>query len=164
MKHQGILTSTLLATWEPGKSSGLNSLFSAVDSRLVRRTMVRAAADESITLDFNLRPLTQNIRIGDSWGWDNNNYNLREFEYILKGQLPLKFEEGGPLDANLLNTLPKNSLTADNRIHCVIFYYPAPSIGNAETVKRFDYFRKIAEKASSILLPFLYYFYLLLLL
>src|SRR5437868_1343361 len=52
-----------------GKSSFINTLFSAVGSRLEKVAFTKQSNDQSITLNFCMRDLTPQVCIYDGWGW-----------------------------------------------------------------------------------------------
>jgi predicted GTPase len=71
-----------------GKSSFINTLFSAVGYKIMNPAKTRSSTDKSITLDFFVRDLTDKIYIYDAWGWSKTNYQNREFQRIHTSPLP----------------------------------------------------------------------------
>jgi len=130
-----------------GKSSLINTLLTALDSRIRTDQKVRDNPEEHITRHFSKALLTSNLIVADSWGWSKDNYNRREFEYMLQGRL----KTSAPLTAGVeidkhLKIFTSETEGLQERIHCVILVIPAKSYDNLDYIKRLKEFKKVIEE------------------
>jgi len=90
----------------------------------------RASADKSITLEFAVRDLTNKIYICDAWGWSKTNYQKKEFEYILTGQM----KHGYNAEDKNAPAFLRDSHSVEDQAHCIIFVIPAKSADNGDYI------------------------------
>jgi len=119
-----------------GKSSYINTLFSALAYKVVSPAKTRASADKSITLEFFQRDLSDKIYIYDAWGWSKTNYQNKEFEYILTG----KMKHGYNCEDKNAHTYLRDTASIEHQVHCIIFVIPAKSADNADYISKLKQF------------------------
>jgi len=125
-----------------GKSCLISTLYSALSDKVRMVAVSRPVSGKSLTSEFFTRPITNKIRVSDTWGWSNTNYDNREFEYILKGRLKHGYNYTGQ---NIEMFLRAEKVNTQHEIHCIIFLIPLKSWNNEEYLLKLTQFIEKAE-------------------